>query len=231
MKKQSLVIIGAMLISLVACQKEAITEEVVTPEAILEEDTITAQGKVSGEFCKFTLQVNFKNDIDSITGRETCEFSPGDICVMVDCVPNPFMEINLPPVLWDPCQLVPCGLEFTNPWVIYERIDPREFKSIKDTYELRLDEKVEGVPFALNENILGVQFYAQPQPQPSYEVTHGDPSPQPSVFYLKNKIVLDRDVAKKLGLKGNVIGPGKYPVIFNKENKTHNVLLLIETGF
>ncbi|WP_299213269.1 hypothetical protein [uncultured Aquimarina sp.] len=229
MKKRSLVIIGAMLISLIACQKENITEEVATTEAILEQDNKAVLGKASGEFCKFTLQANFKNDIDPITGQESCEFSRGDICVRVDCLPNPFIEINLPPVLWDPCQLVPCGFDFMDPWVIYERIDPREFRSFKEAYELRLDEKVEGVPFALNQNLLGVQFYSQPQS--SYEIAYGDPTPQPSVFYLEKKIVLDGAVAKKLGLRGNVIEPGKYPVIFNKENKTHNVLLIIETGF
>ncbi|WP_299433660.1 hypothetical protein [uncultured Aquimarina sp.] len=218
MKKQSLVIIGAMLISLVACQKENITEEVVTPEAMLEQETIAAQGKASGEFCKFTLQFNARSVLHPITGNQTCQFDPGRICVIVECFPDPNLIFELPPIIWDPCQLVPCGLEFLDPWILVEKIDPREFRSFKDIYEMRIDEKTEAIPFAMNENVLGVQFYSQPQRESD-------------VFYLENKIVLDREVAKKLGLRGNVIESGKYPVVFNKENKTYNVLFITETGF
>ncbi len=232
MKKQSLVIIGAMLISLSACQKENIAEEVEASETIIEQDNFYAQEKASGEFCKFTLLFNFKNDSDDITGEQTCEYSPGDVCVRVECLPNPFIEINLPPILWDPCLLVPCDLEFGNPWVIQDRVDPREFRSIKDAYQLKIDEKIEGIPFVLNKDVFGVQFYTQPQPSFNVnEITYGEPSPQPNIFYLENKIVLDREVAKKMGLKGNIIKPGKYPIIFNKENRSHNVLFTIEKGF
>ena len=218
MKKRSLVIIGAMLISLVACQKEHIIEEVATPEAILEQEDVAASGKASGEFCKFTLQFNARSVLHPITGKQTCQFDPGNICVIVECFPDPSLIFELPPLIWDPCQLVPCGLEFIDPWILVEKIDPREFRSFKEVYELRLDEKTEAIPFTLNENVLGVQFYKQPQRESD-------------VFYLENKIVLDREVAKKLGLRGNVIESGKHPVIFNKENKTHNVLFIIETGF
>jgi len=232
MKKRSLVIIGAMLISVIACQKESIGDKEVTLDAILEHDTTNAQAKGSGEFCRFTLQFNFRNDIDPITGREKCEFDPGSICAIVECFPNPDIIFEVPPIIWDPCQLVPCGLDFIDPWVIYERINPLEFKSFKEIYDMRLDEKAEGIPFALNENLLGIQFYSYPQTSMDNEaIAYGDPNPQPSIFYLEKEIVLNSKVAKKLGLRGNSIQPGKYPILFNKENKTYNLMVVVENGF
>ncbi|MHA7055606.1 hypothetical protein ACWGOQ_0000185 [Aquimarina sp. M1] len=229
MKKQFLVIIGAILFSLVACQKEDVAEEVIFPDTTGEQDRVLLQGKASGEFCRFTLQLNAKSVTNPITGIQSCESSLGDVCVIVECLPNPFVEINLPPVVWDPCQIIPCGIDFMDPWIINEKIDPREFRSFKDIYGLKMDEKAEGVPFSMNENILGVQFYTQPKL--STEIALGEPNPQPNVFYLKNKIILDKEVAKKMGLKGNIITPGKYPVLFNKENKTHNLMVVVERGF
>ncbi|MDH7447346.1 hypothetical protein [Aquimarina sp. 2201CG14-23] len=234
MKKQSLVIIGAMLISLLACQKEDVTEEVVHPEAILEGQDTDIQTKASGEFCRFTLQFNAKSVLDPVTGKQICQFDPGNICAIVECIPDPNIIFELPPIIWDPCQIVPCGLDFIDPWILTERIDPREFRSFKDFYELKLDQRTQAIPFAMNENLLGIQFYQQPQPQPSIygnEILQEDGMVESGIFYLENKIVLEHEVAKKLGLRGNVIKPGKYPIVFNKENKTHNLLVVVENGF
>lgn len=232
MKKRSLVIIGAMLIFLTACQQENISEEIETSEVVLEQDNTNLQAKASGEFCRFTLQFNARSEYDVATGKQKCMNHLGSICAIVACFPNPDIIFEIPPVIWDPCQIIPCGLDFRDPWVIYERINPLEFKSFKDVYNLRLDEKSEGIPFALNENVLGIQFYKHPETSIVNDaIMYGDPNPQPSIFYLEKEIALDRDVAKKLGLRGNSIQAGKYPIVFNKENKTYNLMVVVENGF
>lgn len=232
MKKRSLVIIGAMLFALVACQKENVTEETGISEMNIEQNSIDLQEKRSGEFCRFTLQIDARSVIDPITGNLVCRYSAGNVCAIVECIPDPDIIFELPPVIWDPCLVVPCGIDFIDPWIINERINPKEFRSFKELYELRIDESVEGIPFALNKNVLGVQFYETPTSGlQDHEIAYGDPTPQPSVFYLENKIVLDPVMAKKMGLQGNVILPGKYPVMVNKEDKTHNLLVVVENGF
>ncbi|MBW1294070.1 hypothetical protein [Aquimarina litoralis] len=115
MKKRSLVIIGAMLFVLVACQKENVAEETSILEMNSEQISNDLQQKRSGEFCRFTLQINAKSEPDPATGNFKCRYSLGDICAIVECIPDPDIIFELPPVVWDPCLVVPCGIDFIDP--------------------------------------------------------------------------------------------------------------------
>ena len=42
---------------------------------------------------------------------------------------------------------------------------------------------------------------------------------------------MDAETSEELGLQGNVVKSGEYPVIHNKENGTYNVILSVEKGF
>ena len=230
MKRLSLVFV-VLLISFWACEKENIIESQTTSvEDVKGEDNSTQVNTkgLSGEFCKFTLRFNAKSVTDPITGKLKCEDDLGSVCVSVTCFPDPFIEFEPPLIFFDPCALFPCGIEFLDPWIIYEKFDPAEFGSFRDKLQLKIDPETEAIPFALNKGILGLQFYA---PNEMMSLNYGDPSPQPNIFYIERKVTLDSEITKNIGLQGNLIKAGKYPVIFNKENETFNVILAVEEGF
>ncbi|WP_299185992.1 hypothetical protein [uncultured Aquimarina sp.] len=123
------------------------------------------------------------------------------------------------PIIVDPCWIVPCWIDIFDPWIIYEKIDPRDFLSFRDKLELDIDPRETAMPFALNEEIAGLQFYQE-------EGLFKD-----NVFTVKDSLILDAETSKELGLHGNVVKAGEYPVIHNKENGTYNVILAVEKGF
>ncbi|MBQ4822094.1 hypothetical protein [Aquimarina sp. MMG016] len=239
MKKLSLVIIVGVLILLYSCQEENIFEEQTT---ISESSDIDIQTKgPSGRFCKFTLQFNARSEINPATGKRECVYNPFEICAIVDCLPNPFVEFEPPLIIFDPCAIIPCGWDIQDPWIIPEVLDPAALVSLKDKLQLDIDPRSQGVPIALNKSILVMQLYKETNmlslinQSSSNDIAHYEaftqPQPQPSIFYLDRKLILDAEVTKNLGLHGNAIKAGKYPVIFNRENNTYNVVLSVNRGF
>ena len=73
--------------------------------------------------------------------------------------------------------------------------------------------------FSLNEKIVGFQFYEK-------EGLFKD-----NIFTVKDPLILDAETSKELGLQGNVVSTGEYPVIVNEKNGTFNVILAVEKGF
>lgn len=128
-------------------------------------------------------------------------------------------KICIPIIIYDPCWIVPCWIDIIDPWDIYREIDPREFLSLRDKLELDIDPRVTAVPFALNEQVAGLQMY---QEEGFFE---------DNVLRLEEDLILDAETSKALGLQGNVVKAGKYPVIANKENGTFNAILSVEKGF
>ena len=110
---------------------------------------------------------------------------------------------------------------YTDPWEFYENTNSQKFGSLKDYFELEIEQpKAEGYITIINDELLMVQFYKENQMM-------GEPNPQPNVYYVNNEIMFDKDVAKKIGLGGTVIESGKYPIIYNKENHTFNVVFKV----
>ncbi|MDH7447343.1 hypothetical protein [Aquimarina sp. 2201CG14-23] len=128
-------------------------------------------------------------------------------------------RICIPELVFDPCQFVPCWIDIFDPWIIYEKIDPREFISFRDKLDLKIDPRENVFPFALNEGIAGLQFYQD------------EGFLRDNTFNLEEDLILDAETSKELGLHGNVIKAGKYPVIINERNKTFNAILAVEKGF
>ncbi|MEO1050974.1 MAG: hypothetical protein AAFX87_10110 [Bacteroidota bacterium] len=122
----------------------------------------------------------------------------------------------VPPILIDPCLFVPCWFEPIDPWIIYPELDPRDFASFPEKLELEIDPRVAVAPFRINEVNVGLQFYA-----PIEEVLNEE------VFLLENDLDLGKEFAEQFKLQSSVIPAGKYPVVFNGENKTFNVVAAV----
>lgn len=139
----------------------------------------------------------------------------------VDFLEVPPLEFEEPPVVYDPCQEVPCGWNHTDPWDVYENIDPLEFGSIKDHLQLEIEQPTaEAFIVALNEELLVAQFYEENQMM-------GEPSSEPNVYYLNNEIIFEESLAEEIGLNGTIIEPGEYPILYNEENQTYNVIFKV----
>jgi hypothetical protein len=229
MKKVVLNIVTILLITLWACEQESSIEEQNVVEDVKGIDTnvaVNIKGP-SGRLCSFNY----------VYGRKICNnpFDPEDcecissgfgICdISMSCTPDLSNPITPPPVLWNFCKIIPCDWRYNNPWSIYYKVDPKVFGSFVDQLELVIDPVNQAMPFAMNKNILGLQFY---KPNNMMYRNSEDSESEVDRFFLKEKLVLDYQFAKKMGLKGNVIKPGKYPVIFNKKNKTYNVILKVK---
>lgn len=199
MKKVFFLAIAITIGVFYACERETV-EEKTEIESI---DTTEVEGKKYGR-CFYLIEPGLK-----FRGR--CYNTSPSICKM--------HKICIPDIIYDPCWFVPCWIDIFDPWIIYEKIDPREFISIKDKLELDIDPKETVIPFALNERIAGLQVYNQEG------ILKGE------TFVIKENLVLDAEVSKELGLQGNVVKAGEYPVIINKESETFNVILAVEKGF
>ncbi|MBQ4822093.1 hypothetical protein [Aquimarina sp. MMG016] len=206
MKKLFFVIAVVMLVSFWACERETIQENQST---IVDESNLeTVDDKYYGGFCFYYIEYGFKwagNCYSHIPG--ICEYR----------------RICIPKIIYKPCQLIPCWPEILDPWIIYEKIDPREFLSIRDKLELDIDVRQGAIPFAMNEAVLGLQFYEENRLLSSNGKDY--------IYTLKQDLVLDKESVEQLGLRGNVVKAGEYPVVFNRENKTFNALLGVEKDF
>ncbi|WP_103068930.1 hypothetical protein [Aquimarina sediminis] len=217
------VIVSTMLILLIgvlACEQENNLEERTVVENT---DKIEAKGSTRG-LCSYQF-ITAKQICD----RGLCKCDPrgtlDGICAQINCFPDIFNPISPEPIYLNLCKVIRCDWVYNDPWSIYYKADPNEFGSIKDKFKLTIKSDLEGMPFAMNSNVLGIQFYNE-----NYLMTmnYGDSMPQSSIFHLKNRLTLDESYLKELGLKGNVVEAGKYPIVFNKKNKTYNVILKVQ---
>jgi hypothetical protein len=120
-------------------------------------------------------------------------------------------------ILQNPCLYFPCDFPIPDPWEIYEILDPLKIPDIRRIIDVKVDPEVNVLPFPVNENVVGLQFY-----EPVKEVLNE------KVMVLKNDLELDPEFAKENGLAGNMVPAGKYPVLFNEKTKNYNVLVSVK---
>lgn len=215
MKKSSVLLLIVLIMSLGACDKETIVEE---QTFVLEESTEQLEESKArwGGNCYYYFEFG-RYVVNPFTGNFYCNKLLPGICRAE--------KICIPDFYFDPCWLVPCWIDFLDPWIIYEKIRPEEFGNIREKVELDINPEIGAVPFALNEEIAGLQYYAK------NGLMEFEGNGEGGVFYLEENLTLDAEVSKGLGLRGNVIKAGKYPVIVNQKNETFNVILSVEKGF
>lgn len=217
MKKLSvLLLVGVLLTTFYACEKETVVENQPLVDQI---DVKTGiDQSVDGKFAFKHICIYFYEfgrwQFNPWSGGFSCNPRGAGICSV--------KKICFPVIVHDPCWLIPCWLDIFDPWDIYKEIDPRKFASFKDKLELDIDPRVSSVPFAINEKIMGLQFYEKNSLM-SFE---GKP-----VFALERDMVFDAETSKEIGLQGNAVKAGEYPILYNKENGTFNVILSVEKGF
>ncbi|UII33405.1 hypothetical protein LVD17_06165 [Fulvivirga ulvae] len=113
----------------------------------------------------------------------------------------------------DPCALIPCGIEWRNPWIIYEKFreTPEIFESFRDAGQIQIDASTTLAYFPVNGDVLGMQFYEEWK----HSLTKG-------TLHLRTSEVLDDETVSDYSLAGNVLPAGIYPVIYNEKNGTFN---------
>jgi hypothetical protein len=203
MKKVFFLVVAISIGVFYACEKETVEET----NSIVEVNESNNQTDMEGKWASYRCYYIFERGL-RFQGR--CFSSLNGICG--------FEKICIP-IFYDPCWFVPCWIDIWEPWIIYEKLDPRDFLSFRDKLEVDIDPRKVSIPFALNEKIAGLQFYQE-------EGLFKD-----NVFIVEDSLILDAEISKELGLQGNVVKAGKYPVITNKENGTFNVILAVEKGF
>jgi len=204
MKKLAIVVfVGIFLISFYACEKEAVIEN--QPIVDVRNSASDLDPGVDGKYFYREMCVYLiefgRWEWNPFPGVLRCNKRRPGICGMEKIC------IQVPIIIEDPCWMIPCWPEIIDPWVIYPKVDPR----------------ITAVPFAMNEGTMGLQFYNENSLM-SFEGNTG-------VFVLEKDRVFDAETSKEIGLRGNLVQAGKYPVLYNKENGTFNVILSVEKGF
>lgn len=203
-KPMSLLITALLLFFMMACQEEVLNDELQHENKGKEEATA------------------FKGADNAKFGSGVCfpVIVPGRIVwtppFIYDCINewgacNTYTRECIP---WlNPCAVIPCGLEWRNPWDIYEKLryQPELFGSLRDAAQLEINPATTAAHFPVNSDVLGLQFYKEREGMLSYKGLH-----------LRTAMELDQETIENNQLEGNVIPAGKYPVIFNKENGTFN---------
>lgn len=113
----------------------------------------------------------------------------------------------------DPCALIPCGIDWRDPWVIYEKFrdTPEVFESFRDAGQVEIDPSTTMAYFPVNGGVLGMQFYEEWEHTLTKDKLH-----------LRTSVVLDEETANDYGLEGEVLPAGIYPVVYNEKNSTFN---------
>ncbi|RZS99202.1 hypothetical protein [Aquimarina brevivitae] len=231
---QSITCITLLILLCYSCTEESIIEVEENQTAV--EQQIEAKGP-SGEFCRFTLQLYAKKVTHPVSGRATCQYDPLNNCVIMDCLPNPFIQIEPPLILVNPCKIIPCDWNIQDPWEVLKFLKPEYLVSFKDRYPIDLNPKEQMVPIRLTENLLVLQTYKEHPAIKDMAVSYnldyvsGEPNPQPNIYFkLKNNIKLDPEMSKMLNTGLNLIKSGKYPVIYNKKEGTFNIIIRLSKG-
>ncbi|MBL6446837.1 hypothetical protein JMN32_10975 [Fulvivirga sp. 29W222] len=118
----------------------------------------------------------------------------------------------------DPCALIPCGIEWRDPWIIYDKFreTPEVFDSFRDAGQIKIDPSTTRAYFPVNGSVLGMQFYQEWEHSLSKDKLH-----------LRTALLLDEETANDYGLEGDVLPAGIYPVIYNEKNNTFNAFAAV----
>jgi hypothetical protein len=221
MKKLSMLMVVILSVFATACQEE-VTDEMISESNFADQGNVKKKN-TSARYLTMPIAIFHRNSklvYEPRLRREVCmPAAPTDTCIEWTVT-----EVEIPDQ-WNPCFL-PCGLdiEFLDPWIIYEKFGPEIFESVRDVLKLKIDPTVMSVPISINSVVFALQFYDK------NSLESGDPEPQPNIQF-NHSLRIDAYVAQELGLKGNVIPAGKYPVMINEKNGTFNVILAVKEGF
>lgn len=208
MKNFRIIAVLFLTVFFVACQEETL----VTNEPVAEGAELSTSDKdldnARWKYC-FPVIEHGRWVANPFTGTWYCNSNLIGICS--------FRWICIvPPILIDPCGFVPCWEKWIDPWEIYRELDPRDFYSFADKLEMEIDPEINVAPFRINEATLGIQFYA-----PIEETINEE------VLILETDLDLGEEFAKQYNIRGGVVPAGKYPVVFNPENKTYNAIVTV----
>lgn len=215
----------AIIIIISACdhQNDTTATEINTTIQVESPKANTGAKLSRGQLIKLDVEYGMKV---CIPGTTNCSCQDNDLNLFctwkIKFIDVPPFDIEEPPMVPGFCHIIPCGWNYDDPWEFYENIDPLKLASIKDHFKLEIEQpSAQGFLFLVNESLLGVQFYKVNQMM-------GEPNPQPNIYYLENEIIFAESFAKEMGLEGQIIEPGKYPILYNKENETYNVIFKVQ---
>lgn len=104
-----------------------------------------------------------------------------------------------------------------DPWDWREHLNPHDIYDFREDLIDVLNPKEDFGMFRINENLLGLQYFNEVPGLIDKEI-----------FHVHTSIELDVNTAESLGLKGNIIPAGSYPVAFNEKNGTLNAIVSVD---
>ncbi len=214
-----------LILVLCACQKETDSVQSETENTILVEsiEMVNHQKRSYGPRIHLKVQYGRRSCQRQYTNCRCINIDLDKFCGWeIDFLQVPPLEFEEPQTVGDFCHIFSCGWNHSDPWEVYENIDPLEFGSIKDHFKLEIEQPTaEAFITTLNDELLVAQFYTVNQMM-------NEPSPETNIYYLNDEIVFEESLAKEIGLSGTTISSGKYPIVYNKENQTYNVIFKVQ---
>ncbi len=201
--KVAIVPIILALIIVVSCNEEKIAiKDASEQSAVSEEiDDVNTSARSGRLICIYYIEHGLK------LNNHCYSYLPGICSIrLIRCIP----------LFYERC-LFPCDIKYYDPWDVYKFIDPYVIPDIRDKFQLKVDPEVNTIPFPINEAVVGLQFYT-----PIEKTLDKD------MFMLKSDLQLDPELAKELGLRGNVIPAGEYPVAYNEKFDNYNAIVAVK---
>jgi len=205
MKKVFFLVVATAVCSFYACE----TENVEEPQSVVELNesndlALNAQEESTSRY---------RNCIYIING---CSFINSGIFEIRQLRCD--IEAICEPYIKDPCEIF-CLPKIYDLNILLKKLGGIDLIPIKDELKLDIDPRITTIPFPINKKFMGLQAYKEAG------------SLKKDVFRVKKTLVLDTEMAKTLGLQGNVIRAGEYPVVVDDKNGTYNAIVSVEKGF
>ncbi len=105
-----------------------------------------------------------------------------------------------------------------DPWDWREYLDPRDIYDFRQDLKDVIDPREDFGMFRINEHLVGMQYFNDVPGLIDKEI-----------FNVHTSIELDPKTAESLGLKGNIIPAGKYPVAYNEKDGTFNAIVSVDS--
>lgn len=152
-----------------------------------------------------TITPNYRN---LWVGTNYCQYAPGFICVKTYRVIRHICWLNFD-YLKDVCLSCPYDIYKRLPWEVF----PDFRQGLEVNPAVRWSDQA--AYFPISRGVIGIQFYAE-----SSVINKQS-------FTLRSDLVLSAEMQKELGVVGQKIPAGTYPVSFNEKSKTYNAIVAV----
>ncbi|MGD1840279.1 MAG: hypothetical protein ACFB0B_05195 [Thermonemataceae bacterium] len=206
-------LVVAFIVTATACSQNASEEaEAVVPQT---STAVTSDAETEGkanarDFGSFEVTAIIANHVwGSQWNGAGCDLVPHASV----CLGNLIEAIEIEVIELDPrCPFCPPPVCLSCPPPIVATLDPEIINPLLERYETIVTQ------YSINEEVMGLQFYQEG----AFLSTE--------VFLIEENLFLNEEVVNTLGLSGNMVQAGEYPVLFDEERGTFDVNLPVIEG-